>query len=249
MSTGYKRRLYHSMSVALGLFLCISAAAAEKSPVGDWSGTLEISGVKLRLLFKIRKTAEDYLAGTLDSLDQGARDIPVGNISFKEDKLHLEVKLISGLYEGTIDASGNKIDGTWSQGKQSSPLTLTRGIAPPVAESLSPADAAASKIAAEKLAGAWNAVLKAGADQFRLALTIQTNHDGTAAGTLDSLDQGLSQIPLSTVTYKDGKVHFEARGMGASYDGASFNNSTSITGQWHQAGQTLPLSFTKSGQK
>src|SRR5262249_54865291 len=151
-------------------------------------------------------------------------------------------------YEGTLDASGNKINGTWTQGTESSSLNLIRGIVPPDAESLSPADAAASKVAAEKLAGAWNAVLKAGADQFRLALTIKSNRDGTAGGMLDSLDQGLREIPLNRITYKDGKVHFEAHGMGAYYDGSSFNNSTSVTGQWHQAGQTLPLSFTKTGK-
>jgi hypothetical protein len=119
-------------------------------------------------------------------------------------------------------------------------------VAPSATESLSVADAAASKQAADKLGGAWNATLKTGADQFRLALDIKTNRDGTATATLDSLDQGLTGIPLNTITYKDGKIHFEARGMGAYYDGISFNNSTSVTGQWHQAGQTLPLSFTKT---
>jgi hypothetical protein len=227
------------------LLFCVSASAAEKSPAGDWSGTLQTGGVKLRLLFKIRKTPETSLNATLDSLDQGAKDLPVENITFKDDKLHLEVKLIKGLYEGTLDTTGNKISGTWIQGAESSPLNLIRGIVPPDAEPLSAADAAASKVAAEKLAGAWSAVLKAGADQFRLALTIKTNRDGTAGGALDSLDQGLSEIPLSRITYKDGKIHFDARGMGAYYDGTSFNNSTSVTGQWHQAGQTLPLSFVK----
>jgi hypothetical protein len=239
----------NGLAALLMLVLCFSGTAAEKTPVGDWSGTLQTGGVKLRLLFKIRKTSEASLSATLDSLDQGAKDIPVENIIFKEDKLHLEVKLIRGIYEGTLDTAGNKISGTWAQGAESTPLNLVRGIVPPDAEPLSPADAAASKVAAEKLAGAWSAILKAGADQFRLALTIKTNRDGTAGGTLDSLDQGLTQIPISRITYQDGKVHFEARGMGAHYDGASFNNSTSVTGQWHQAGQTLPLNFTKSGAK
>jgi hypothetical protein len=235
--------------IVLPILMCFSGATAEKSPVGDWSGMLQISGVKLRLLFKIRKTPESSLTGTMDSLDQGAKNMPVQGITFKDDKLHLEVKLIKGDYEGTLDAAGKTITGTWTQGGQSSPLNLIRGIVPPIAEPLSAADAAASKAASQKLVGRWNAVLKTGADQFRLALTINTNTDGTAAGTLDSLDQELTDIPLNRIIYKEGNVHFEARGMGAYYDGASFNNSTSLTGQWHQAGQTLPLSFTKSGSK
>src|SRR5438874_6581172 len=96
------------------LLLCLSAAAAEKSPVGDWAGTLKIGGVELRLLFKIRKTPESSLSGTMDSLDQGAKDIPVNTVTFKDDKLHLEVKLIEGVFEGSLDSTGNQIAGTWT---------------------------------------------------------------------------------------------------------------------------------------
>jgi len=234
----------------LACLLCFAASAAEtKSPLGEWSGTLTISGIKLRLLFKIRKTPEGNLTGTLDSLDQGAKDMPIDKATFEDDKLRLEIKLIQGVFEGTVDSTGNKIAGTFSQGSQSLPLNLTRGAGASLDESLSPADRAGSKYAAEKLGGGWNATLKAGADQFRLVLNIKTNRDGTAGGTLDSLDQGLTAIPLNAITFKEGKVHFEARGMGAAYDGVSFNNSSSVTGQWHQAGQTLPLSFSKSGSK
>jgi hypothetical protein len=245
MSTGLNRW----KNLLLSLAACstfYSAPAAEKSAIGDWSGLLQIGDIKLRILFKVRKTPEAYLTGTMDSLDQGAKDIPLNVVNFKEDKLHLEVKLIQGVFDGTLDASGNKITGTWTQGPQSLPLNLTRGEPPSANDSLSPADVAASKHAAEKLGGAWKATLKAGADQFRLALNIKTNRDGTAGGILDSLDQELTGIPMSGITYKDGKVHFDVRGMGAFYDGSSFNNSTSVTGQWHQAGQTLPLSFTKT---
>jgi hypothetical protein len=69
---------------------------------------------------------------------------------------------------------------------------------------------------------------------------------GAASGTLDSPEFGLRQIPLSGISYKDGSVRFEARGLTAFFEGASFNNSTSLTGQWHQANQVLPLSFSKS---
>src|SRR5712671_57611 len=133
-------RSYIRLLVFLPLLLGLSAAAAEKSPIGDWAGTLKIGGVELRLLFKIRKTPESSLGGTLDSLDQGAKDIPVNTVTFKDDKLHLEVKLIEGVFEGSLDSTGNKIAGTWTQGAQSLPLNLTRGIVPSAGDSLSPAD-------------------------------------------------------------------------------------------------------------
>jgi len=40
---------------------------------GNWTGTIEVSGIKLRLTFKISKTADGYGA-KFDSTDQGIRE-------------------------------------------------------------------------------------------------------------------------------------------------------------------------------
>ncbi|HZH34711.1 MAG TPA: hypothetical protein VEX64_07720, partial [Pyrinomonadaceae bacterium] len=41
---------------------------------GNWLGTLEINGIKMRLLLKVSKTADGF-AAKLDSIDQGANDL------------------------------------------------------------------------------------------------------------------------------------------------------------------------------
>jgi hypothetical protein len=69
---------------------------------------------------------------------------------------------------------------------------------------------------------------------------------GAATGTLDSLDQGALDIPLSGVTCKDGKVRFEARGIGGIYEGALSGDGLALMGHWHQAGRTMPLDFKKA---
>ena len=43
---------------------------------GNWLATLDVGGVKHRLLLKIQETAEGYKA-KLDSVDQGVTDLPV----------------------------------------------------------------------------------------------------------------------------------------------------------------------------
>jgi hypothetical protein len=238
--------------ILLGLLLWCTAGLCAPGPndiTGNWSGTLKVGQTELRLLLKISKTPEGTLTARMDSLDQGARDLRVDKVFLRDGAMHFEVDLIKGMYDGTLDTSGTKATGQWRQGPQTLPLTFSRtagnvAIFPP--EVLSPADLAASKRAAEKLTGQWNGALTDGADIFHLALKIMKNTDGAASGTLDSLDQGLTGIPLSSLTYTDGKFHFAARGLGASYDGASFNDGTSVTGQWHQAGQTLPLNFLKT---
>jgi hypothetical protein len=214
---------------------------------GNWGGTLQIEKAKLRVQFKIAKTPEGALSATMDSLDQGFRDMPVEKAVQKGNQVMLDVKFIEGRFEGAIDST-NQIAGSWIQGGQKIPLMLTRGKPGEdlTLEQLSPAELAASKKAAEKLRGDWSGTLASPDAKYRLLLKITTNSMGAASGTLDSPEFGLRQIPLSGISYKDGSVRFEARGLTAFFEGASFNNSTSLTGQWHQANQVLPLSFSKS---
>lgn len=229
------------------LSFCWSGVAADtNAPAGDWLGNLEVGGIKLRLLFKIRKESDSVYVGTMDSIDQGAKDMLIDKISFEDKELRFQIKLIQALFEGSYQPASDKFVGKWIQGSKALPLTLVRADPNQLAgDTTAPKDIAASKRAGEKLQGHWNGILASAGQEFRLTVNIRTNRDGTAAGTLDSLDQGLNGIPLSGLTYNDGNVHFDARGMAAAYDGVSFNNSTTVTGVWKQAGQMLPLKFTK----
>jgi len=241
-------------SFALLAATLMSSAVAFGAPatndlVGNWKGTLEVGQAKLRLLFKISRTPAGVLSAKLDSLDQGARDIPVETIVTKDNTVRMEVKSVQGVYEGSLDEAGKKIAGTWQQGPQSLPLTLERSAGASAAaepEKLSPADMAASKQAAQKLAGVWNGTLAAGAANLRLKLKIAKTATGTATGAIQSLDQSPKDIPLSAITCKEGVVHFEARGIGAFYDGTLSPAGVILTGQWHQSGQAMPLEFKKA---
>jgi hypothetical protein len=234
------------MLIAL-VMRCAASGAETNAPSGDWLGKLDVNGVSLRLLFKIRKESGSDYVGTMDSLDQGAKDILIDKISFQDKELRFQSKLIKAIFEGTYEPAADRFVGKWIQGSKPLPLTLVRADAARAAVDPIPAkDLAASKRAGEKLSGKWNGILKSSGQEFRLGLNIFTNHDGTATGTLDSEDQGLSGIPLSGIVYKDGNVHFDVLGMTAGYDGVSFNNSSTVTGQWKQAGQVLPLKFMKS---
>jgi hypothetical protein len=234
------------------LFLLLSLAAGMAAPAtndisGNWKGTLAIDKVTLRLLFKIIKTPEGRLTAKLDSLDQGARDLPVDKVTVKENAVQLDMDFLKGVYVGVLDATGKKMTGKWQQSGQSYPLTLERGSATESfgAEAVPAADLPASKQAAQKLSGKWLGAINAQGASIPINLTISKNAQGAAAGTLDSPDQGLKGIPLSGLKYQDGKFHFEAHGLGAYYDGVSFNDNSSITGQWHQADQILPINFKK----
>src|SRR5262245_33680024 len=90
---------------AFVLFACSwsgRAASMTNDITGNWKGFLETGAVKLRVMFKISKEAHGLVA-TMDSPDQGGKDMPVNQISFKDSRLHLDVNLVQGFYEGTLD--------------------------------------------------------------------------------------------------------------------------------------------------
>jgi len=94
---------------------------------GDWLGTLDAGNAKLRLAFHIINTA-DGLTATMDSLDQGAKDIPATAVTRNGESLKIEFKQIpgTGTFEGKISRDRATIDGTWSKAGHSIPLVLKR---------------------------------------------------------------------------------------------------------------------------
>jgi hypothetical protein len=91
---------------------------------GDWEGTLN-AGVTLRLVLHI-VSYEDGPTATMDSLDQNALGLPATTITRDGAKLQFTMKQFGGEFSGTLDAGLTAIDGTWSQGGNSAPLTLKR---------------------------------------------------------------------------------------------------------------------------
>ncbi len=88
-----------------GPAMAISAPAAAQEAIGDWQGTLDVGGQKLRLVFHIARGADGKLTGTLDSLDQGAFGIPLGDIALEANRLTIAVPSVSGAYTAEWDAA------------------------------------------------------------------------------------------------------------------------------------------------
>lgn len=99
-------------------------AATPSDINGAWMGTLEAGAVKLRVVFHIFNT-EDGLMATFDSPDQGAKGIPVTQVTRENASLKMQIKAIGGVFEGQIARDLSAIEGTWTQAG-SLPLVLKR---------------------------------------------------------------------------------------------------------------------------
>src|SRR6185295_17207958 len=119
------------MRVKLAFILIITSALAVAAQVttqdigGNWLATLEVGGAKLRLALKIQKSGDNY-AAKLDSLDQGANDLPIDSIVLNGNKLSFTTAKLGLNYEGTLNAAGDEITGTFKQGTIEMPLVFKR---------------------------------------------------------------------------------------------------------------------------
>jgi len=215
----------------------LAIPAQAQSVVGDWEGTLKISGVELRLVLHVAKNQTGALTATLDSPDQGAHGIPVSTVSLTDSTLRFRIDKIDGSYEGKIDADGKAIRGTWTQRGADLPLDLEPA-KPKVDESKrvpKPSD----------IDGTWEGAIDAAGQTLRLALHIKTYEDGISA-TMDSLDQGALGMPVTTMTRDGAKLTFVMKQVGGGFDGRIADDLKTITGSWSQGGRALPLTWKRA---
>jgi hypothetical protein len=213
--------------------LCVITAMAQTNPlVGEWHGTLTAGPAKLRLALHFFKGSGTAYTGSMDSLDQGARGIPLSSIKMDGNKLSFEVESIRGTYDGVL--KGDMIAGTWRQGDQGFPLEFQRGAFPKVERKPGkPSD----------IDGAWSGALDSSFKGLRVVLNIANMEDGLSA-TLDSPDQDAKGIP-ATITRNGDIIKFEAPAVGGSFEGKLDAKKETIDGTFSQFGKSSPLKLLR----
>lgn len=98
-----------------------------------------------------------------------------------------------------------------------------------------------SPLHAQNITGEWSGILEAA--NLRIVLHIEQDESGYKA-TLDSPDQGVSDVPADDFSYIDDQVSFKIISAGVSYKGKVDADFTSITGTFTQ-GADLELVLTR----
>ena len=97
-----------------------------KDAEGNWLGVLRASGLSFRIVFHITKTEDGNYKATMDSPDQGAKDIPVEKVLLSGDSIKIEMPILRGEYKGRFDDEGTSIEGFWTQSGRTLPLNLEK---------------------------------------------------------------------------------------------------------------------------
>ena len=110
--------------------LCVPTlvAQAPASLAGDWSGAIHIPGMELKISATFT-TKADAWAGTMSIPAQKAKDLPLGDIQMASGEVGFVLVGIPGepRFKGKLTAAGS-LEGQFTQGGQSCPFSLTRGV-------------------------------------------------------------------------------------------------------------------------
>ncbi len=123
-----KNLTFMLMNILILIVLALPVFAQNENGAieGNWLGTLDVGeGVKMRLVLKVAKTADGF-AAKLDSIDQGAKDLPIDSIKLEGNKMSFAAAQFGMSYEGTLNEKRDEISGTFRQGAGSTPFVFRR---------------------------------------------------------------------------------------------------------------------------
>ncbi|GAG67630.1 unnamed protein product [marine sediment metagenome] len=93
--------------------------------------------------------------------------------------------------------------------------------------------------------GIWQGELKVPGTVLRIVFKISKNPDGTLTATLDSPDQGVTDIPVEEVIFIDNTLRLEVKSAGVVFEGKVGEDFLVIEGEWKQSGGVFPLTLKR----
>ena len=125
----------------LATALLTLALAAPQSPAGEtpspaalsgrWEGAISIMGAELAITVEFA-TPDGALAATIDIPQQGAKGLPLKNVSYRPPRVRFELPTGPGVATFDGERRGDEIAGTFSQGGAAGTFRLGRRAGSPV---------------------------------------------------------------------------------------------------------------------
>ena len=123
------KKIFFSVLFAFSIFLSLTVSGQKmvdsKYISGSWLGKLNAGALPLRVIFNLTLVEDDSLSATLDSPDQGAKNIKIGPVTLIGEKVKIAAPVLLGEYNGTV-VNDTLIEGTWTQRGSSLPLNLIK---------------------------------------------------------------------------------------------------------------------------
>jgi hypothetical protein len=96
------------------------------------------------------------------------------------------------------------------------------------------------------MAGVWEGALNVNGTNLRLVLHIIADEDGKLKASMDSPDQGVSEMQVDEIWVKDNELSFVVMSIAGGYKGQIAKDNSVIDGTWKQGSSSFPLVLKKN---
>jgi hypothetical protein len=222
---------------------------------GAWIGTFPLGGLgvqageipKTRLVLRIVSVNDRYQV-SCDNIDQGFKNMPVSNFTYRHRHIHAEFTGKPDSFDGIVNHAGTKVSGKWKgkweQGTYSGPLVFRRTASPPAfpepliySEFTPRADSV--------LQGLWKGLIRNGNGGTNINVKVAELADGTFRADFYCPDQGAVRQPTS-VSFDGTTVKIMPMAGYGMFQGELRKGGRELAGDWIQNGQWSPTTLTRA---
>jgi len=218
---------------------CLSYQLPAKAQSGHWEGAIQSPQQEIAIHIDLAQNPKGEWTGSIDIPPQHLKGFPLSGVAVKGNSVMFAMNGVPGepKFDGKVSADGKTISGAFTQGEADLTFSLKR-----TGEAVIETPAKSTAVSKE-MEGAWEGALDVNGNQLRLKLKMANQADGTASGSIVSVDQGGGEIPITTITQKGSNLKLELKTIGGAYDGDL--RAGTLVGHWTQGGGTLPLTFKR----
>ncbi|MCA9132322.1 MAG: alpha/beta fold hydrolase [Planctomycetales bacterium] len=190
-----------------------------------WFGTLDADLRHFRFALELQREAGGPWAGELLSLDEGERRFPLAQLVRTDEHLNFEIAASGARFEGQVDASAQRVSGTWRQRNAELELAFERVASLPDEEPLA----------------LWTGQINAVIQKLDVAFRQLKNGEWR----FDSLSQKAGGF-VATHQREGQQITLEVPALQAKFSGTLHAESNEIVGKWQQNFISLDLTLHES---
>src|SRR3984893_1935434 len=155
-------------------------------PSGHWEGAIQVPQMDLKIEIDLAKESKGEVRGRFGNTGEKLKGLPLANVAVDGRAVTFEIKAASGggTFHGEILAGGTSMSGSFVARAGTVPFSLTRTGDPEI--EAPPKSAPIGK----EMEGTWNGAFDIDGVQMRVVLKMSNQPDGTATGSIASIDEG-----------------------------------------------------------
>lgn len=223
---------YQVLPVLSCVLALVAAPASAQDVAGCWAGTIGEGNAQRRATMELTRGTSGWL-GAVHLLGRRLQTDSITEVHATDTALTFTARTQSGPWVFHGRRSAGTIAGETRGDTLTRRFTFTRTSPEP------------DPVLA--LAGYWSGALYQGESMIvRMGMEVVPAPCGQVLVTMDSPDQGVEDLPLTSLRMQGDSLFLELSYVGGAFRGEVAPGATALAGEWTQGGQALALRFQRS---